>query len=75
MVRLHPLPEGANSQLAEVLGKAIAGAVRATLDAHGHRVPADVCGLLVGSVRKRAVNQLVCVDGEVAIRRALDERG
>lgn len=70
-VRLHPLPAGAPATLAEVIGSAVAGAVRQALDAHTP-LPKDKRGALVGSIRKRAVNQLVCAEGVARIRAAFE---
>lgn len=74
VVRLHPLPDEANFDLANVLGKIVAGATRSALDAHAKRFPRDLRGMLVGSIRKRAVNQLVCAEGEAMLRQALEAR-
>ncbi len=71
MVRLHPLPENSNIELADVLGKIIAGATRAALHAHAIHFSRHLRGMLVGSIRKRAVNQLVCSEGETMLRAAL----
>ena len=73
-VRLHPLPENSNAEIADVLGKVIAGAVRSALHAHAMHFPRHLRGMLVGSIRKRAVNQLVCAEGESMLRAALGEQ-
>ena len=75
VVRLHPLPENSNLDLADVLGKVIAGAVRSALQAHGLHLARHLRGMLVGSIRKRAVNQLVCSEGETMLRAALGKEG
>ncbi len=75
VVRLHPLPENSSIELADLLGKVIAGAARSALHAHAKRFPRHLCGMLVGSIRKRAVNQLVCIEGETMLRAALGEQG
>ncbi len=72
-VRLHPLPENSNIDLADVLGKVIAGATRAALHAHAIHFSRQLRGMLVGSIRKRAVNQPVCQEGETMLRAALRE--
>lgn len=74
VVRLHPLPKNSIIGLADVLGKVIAGAARSALHAHAKQFPRDLRGMLVGSIRKRAVNQLVCVEGEAMLRAALGEQ-
>ena len=73
-VRLHPLPEGASASLASVIGAAVAGAVRDCTNQHFARMSRADRGLLIGSVRKRAVNQLVCDEGEARLREALEYR-
>ena len=75
VVRLHPLPENSSIELADLLGKVIAGAVRSALHAHARQFPRHLRGMLVGSIRKRAVNQLVCLEGETMLRAALEEQG
>ena len=72
-VRLHPLPRGANRELADVLARAVAGAVRDALNQQCPGMSAQEIGMLVGSIRKRAVNDLVSREGEAAIRAALVE--
>lgn len=71
VVRLHPLPENSNIELADLLGKMIAGAARSALHAHAGHFSRHLRGMLVGSIRKRAVNQLVCPEGETMLRDAL----
>ena len=71
VVRLHPLPDNSNIELADVLGKVIAGATRSALQAHALRFSRQLRGMLVGSIRKRAVNQLVCLEGETMLRAAI----
>ena len=60
-----------SAPLASVIGAAVAGAVRDCLNAHFMRMSRHDRGLLVGSIRKRAVNQLVCPEGETRLREAL----
>lgn len=62
-VRLHPLPEGAPAPLVDFIGAAVAGAVRSGFDAHAESIPNRERGSLVGSIRKRAVNQILCAEG------------
>lgn len=62
-VKLHPLPQGAPAPLAEFIGNAVAGAVKSALGAHCKSMSRNTKGMLVGSIRKRAVNQIVCAAG------------
>ena len=71
MVRLHPLPGGCSPGLADIIGKAVAGAVMSAFDAHLD-LPRAKRGALVGSIRKRAVNQLCCDEGREKLRQALN---
>lgn len=71
-VRLFPLPIGSNPALVDLIGRAVAGAVKSALTAHVPNLSASECGMLVGSIRKRVVNQLVCREGEACLREALD---
>lgn len=73
-VRLHPLPEGASLPLASIIGAAVAGAIRNCLNAHPLSLTNAQKGLIIGSSRKRAVNQLVCAEGEARLRMALGEK-
>jgi len=60
VVRLHPLPEGADPQLAQFVGQAVDGALKSFLSAHPMVLSNQERGLLLGSARKRIVNQLCC---------------
>ena len=71
-VRLHPLPEGASGDLAYVIGSAVAGGLRSFLSAHEIHLSKSQKGMLIGSTRKRVVNQLVCREGEQRLREALN---
>ena len=70
-VRLHPLPEGAPPPLAALIGAAVAGGIRDCLHAHPLPLSKAQRGNLIGSSRKRAVNQLVCAEGRSRLREAL----
>ncbi len=74
-VRLHPIPSGAPVALAEFIGAAVAGATRTALAAHCKSMPKRDVGMLVGSIRKRAVNQLVCAEGLETLRALLFAEG
>ena len=74
MKRIHPLPVGTNRALVDVFGSAVAGAVRSALDAHAPEMSNHQKGMLVGSIRKRAINQLLSDEGERRIRDALGDR-
>lgn len=58
-LRIHPLKEGSNAALAEVLVPLIDGSIESFLHAHGKKLPRDVRGLLKGSLRKRILNQML----------------
>lgn len=72
-VRLHPLPEGVTQPLASVIGAAVAGAIKATLTAHPIPMTNGQRGTLIGSARKRAVNQILCAENLARLRQELAE--
>ena len=71
VVRLYPLPAGASPDLAGVFGSVVAGAVRQCVDAHFPHMSKRDRGLLVGGIRKRAVNQLCCECGRKLLREVI----
>lgn len=67
-VRLHPLPAGAPQPLSEFLSAVVGGATRSALMAHTNGLSKQQLGSLVGSIRKRIVNQLVCAEGVAKLK-------
>lgn len=70
-VLVHPLPAGCSPELAELVAKAVRGAVMAALDAHYPELSRQKRGSLIGSIGKRAVNQLCCEEGRERIKQVL----
>ena len=58
-LKIHPLPDGANEQLAAVIIPLIDGGIRNFLNAHGDKYDRQMRGLLKGSLRKRILNQML----------------
>ena len=71
VVRLHPLPADCNQELAQIIATAVYGAVKAATDSHLSDLGRHRRTNLAGSIRKRVVNQLVCVESERRIRDAV----
>lgn len=72
-VRLHPIPEGAPPLLAAYIGGVVAGAIKDCVKQHPLPISNRQLGLLVGSTRKRAVNQLVCEEGRHNLKTLMEE--
>jgi hypothetical protein len=58
-LKIHPLKEGFNRDLAEVLVPLINGGIDSFLHAHGSKYSKELKGLLKGSLRKRVLNQIL----------------
>ena len=69
----NPSAQAKHMRLASFIGTAVGGAVKSCLDAHPHQLSSAQRDLLIGSVRKRAVNQITCKAGVDAIIEALGE--
>ena len=71
--RFHPLPEHASEAVAQVIGTAVGGAVKCAMDAHGAHLPARWRGMMLGSIRKRAINSLCSERGMTSLLAAMGE--
>ena len=58
--------------LAQFVATVVRGAVAQAIDAHYPELPKKKRGSLIGSIGKRAVNQLTCAEGEAKLRNILD---
>ena len=71
-VKLHPIPPGVPAPLVELIGAVVAGAVKMAFNAHLQNLSKSERGMLVGSIRKRVVNGLVCAESLERMRAQLD---
>lgn len=72
VVRIHPLPDPqCSEELARYVAKAVRGAVRSFIAAHGEHLDKRTRGMMTGSIGKRAVNQLCCAEGRAALVKLL----
>lgn len=72
-VRIHPMPKGAPAAMVEYVASVVAGGIKQTLKAHGAELSANTRGMLLGSIRKRVVNQLCCEEGLRKLRETMGE--
>ena len=70
-LKIHPLPAGCSPELAEYVAKVVRGAVKSALDAHYPELVGSRRGSLVGSIGKRAVNQLCCEESRRQLKELL----
>jgi len=62
-VRIHPIPDDCPQELADYIATVVRGAVADGLNKHATDLSPSKRGSLVGSIGKRAVNQLCCAEG------------
>ena len=74
-VRIHPIPDECPPDLASFIASCVRGAVRSALESHVKNLTKNQRGMLVGSIGKRAVNQLCCKEGRRILRELIDARG
>lgn len=71
-VRLRfPSLKDAPPELVEFIALAVRGAVRSAFDAHGNSQPRHWRGMMIGSITKRALNQICCAEGVKILREAV----
>ena len=66
-VRIHPIPRECPPELAVYVAMCVRGAVTDALNKHGQRLSKSERGMLIGSIGKRAVNQLCCDEGRAKL--------